>query len=44
MGMWPCGIIVLVTELFRSESVSQVYAALHELLRTNPSVSSDLGL
>ena len=32
-GMWPCGIIVLVNELFLSESLSQVYGILHGLLR-----------
>ena len=32
-GMWPCGIVVLLTELFSAESKSQVFASLHELLR-----------
>ena len=41
-GMWPCGIIVLVAELFRAESKSQVYAAIHEFLRRNPTVPSTI--
>ena len=41
-GMWPCGIVVLVAELFRAESKAQVYAALHELLTNHLRASSDL--
>ena len=29
LGAWPCGIIVLLGELFGTESHSQVYALLH---------------
>ena len=42
MGMWPCGIILLVAELFRSESKSEVYASIHEFLWRNTKVSSTL--
>ena len=31
-GMRPCGIVVMLKELFSAESKLQVYAALHELL------------
>ena len=39
----PCGIIVLLAELFTSESKSQVYANLHEYLRKHSAVSQSLG-
>ena len=42
-GLRPCGVIVLLAELFTSESKSQVYAYLHEFLRDNLSVSNKLG-
>ena len=42
-GLRPCGIIVLVAELFRAESKSQVYANLHEFMRKHPQVSENLG-
>lgn len=41
-GMWPCGIITFVYELYLSESKAQVYAYLHEYLQNNLRVSSDL--
>lgn len=41
-GMWPCGILVMLCELFTSESKSQVYAALHELLSNHSKISSTL--
>ena len=34
-GLWPCGVIVMLSELFSAESKSQVFAALHELLTKN---------
>jgi len=43
-GMRPCGIIVLLSELFSCESVSQVYAILHEYLRNNANVATSLGM
>lgn len=42
-GLRPCGVIVLLSELFTSESKPQVYAYLHEFLTNNPSVSNKLG-
>lgn len=42
-GVRPCGIIVLLAELFRAESKSQVYANLHEFLRKHPHVSENIG-
>ena len=33
-GMWPCGIITLVRELFLAESKSQVYGHLHQYLQS----------
>ena len=41
--MRPCGMIVLLAELYSSESKSQVYAHLHEFLRINATVSQTLG-
>ena len=34
-GIWPCGVVVFIAELFQSESCSQVYGSFHELLRRN---------
>lgn len=42
-GLRPCGVIVLLSELFTSESKAQVYAYLHEFLRNNLSISNRLG-
>ena len=42
-GAWPCGIIVIVSELFRAESKSQVYASLHQYFSDYPSVLDKLG-
>lgn len=44
VGMWPCGIVVLMQELFTAESKSQVYAALHELLSNYPSICQSLSM
>lgn len=40
-GMWPCGILIMLKELFIAESKAQVYAVLHELLSSDP-VSTSL--
>ena len=32
-GMWPCGVITLIRELFIAESKSQVYGHLHQFLQ-----------
>ena len=42
-GVRPCGIIVLLAELFRAESKSQVYANLHEFMRRHPRVLENIG-
>ena len=34
-GIWPCGVICVVSELFQAESLTQVYGVLHELLNQN---------
>jgi hypothetical protein len=41
-GIWPCGKIALVSELFGTESISQVYAALHTFLYQNADSVTDL--
>ena len=41
-GIWPCGIVTLIRELFLAESKSQVYGHLHEFLQTNPEVVSNI--
>ena len=42
-GVRPCGIIVLLAELFRAESISQVYGTLHEFLTNHQHVLEKLG-
>ena len=42
LGAWPCGIIVLLGELFGSESLSQVYALLHTFFLKNSSSTQDI--
>ena len=42
LGAWPCGIIVLLGELFGSESLSQVYALLHTFLLKNSSSTQEI--
>ena len=39
-GMRPCGTIVLLSELFISESLPQVYGSLHQFYTSNPAASS----
>ena len=43
-GVRPCGVIVLLAELFRAESKSQVYANLHEFMRRHPRVLENIGM
>lgn len=43
-GIRPCGIIVLLSELFTSESKAQVYASLHQFLKEHPQVSETIGI
>ena len=42
-GIWPCGIIVLVSKLFISESLSQVYGILHDFCQNNDVITCNLG-
>ena len=42
LGAWPCGIIVLLGELFGTESISQVYAFLHTFLQMNNDSTNDI--
>ncbi len=41
-GIWPCGVITLLAELFVSESKAQVYGALHDYLCTNMAATNDI--
>ena len=45
-GMWPCGIISVMAELYVAESKSQVYGALHDFIQRNrvslPDLSASL--
>ena len=43
LGAWPCGTIVMIEELFGTESKAQVYGQLHSLLSTNTHAMSNLG-
>ena len=42
-GIWPCGIVVMVSELFISESLPQVDGTLHDFCARNKQVASKLG-
>ncbi len=42
-GIRPCGIIVLLSELFVAESKTQVYACLHNYFVANPEASKTIG-
>ena len=41
-AIWPCGMVVHLSELFVSESKSQVYAAIHEFLHNHANVFEGL--
>ena len=40
-GVWPCGIITFLGEIFGSESKSQVYGLLHAFLHCNADTTSE---
>ena len=40
--VWPCGILIMLKELFIAESKAQVYDTLHELLSSHPNISTSL--
>lgn len=42
-GMRPCGVIVLLGELFISESKTQVYGYLHNFFAMHPDVAKCIG-
>ena len=39
---WPCGIMLFVSELFGSESISQVYLSLHQYFNEYKDVLDEL--
>ena len=41
-GVWPCGIITFLGEIYGSESKTQVYGLLHAFLHTNVDTTSDM--
>ena len=41
-GMRPCGVIVLLSELFISESLPQIYGSLHQFYASNPTAASKI--
>ena len=41
-GIWPCGIITLIEELYKSESKAQVYGCLHGFIYNN-AVTAGIG-
>ncbi len=43
MGAWPCGTIVMLGELYGSESMSQVYGQIHSLLQETSQGLDSLG-
>ena len=42
-GIWPCGVITLLGELYVAESKSQVYGSLHNHIQRNSECLSKLG-
>lgn len=43
-GIWPCGVITLLEELYLAESKSQVYGSLHNHIQRNSESLSKLGM
>lgn len=41
-GVWPCGTITMLGELFGAESKGQVYGYLHSYLYENDAVTSTI--
>ena len=41
-GAWPCGIVVMLSELYGAESKAQVYGALHTFLQENQETTAAL--
>ena len=42
--MRPCGVIVLLSELFTAESKTQVYGCLHNYYTCHPRAAADIGM
>ena len=42
VAAWPCGQIVMLNELFGSESKSQVYASIYSFFYNNQSETEDV--
>ena len=42
-GIWPCGVITLLDELYLAESKSQVYGSIHSFMHLNQSATSEIG-
>lgn len=34
-GIWPCGVICVLSELYQSESLAHIYGILHEFVHEN---------
>ena len=41
-AMYPCGMILVLAELFRAESKSQVYGVIHEFLSNHANVAANI--
>ena len=41
-GIWPCGIVTILDELYRAESKGQVYGSIHSFIHSNPTHTSDI--
>lgn len=41
-GIWPCGVVVLLREIYIAESKAQVYGHLHEFLKDHPDTAQSL--
>ena len=41
-GVWPCGTVTMLGELYTAESMTQVYAFLHTFMHENEEALKDL--
>ena len=42
-GIWPCGVICVLSELYQSESLAHIYGILHDFLHENSTKLDNLG-
>ena len=42
-GIWPCGVICVLSELYQSESLAHIYGILHEFVHENSTKLDNLG-